>query len=134
MKIGERIKDIRTTQNMKLKDVAAESGLSISYISDIENGRSIPTLSTLASIASVFNMLASDMLQGVSIDDSIYKIGLRPIPDERQQIHEIMNRLGVPMGTLTERFTLLLNNSIVFRFDIPIYEQLANIPTCFDDD
>lgn len=49
--IPETIKTIRTAQGLKLRDVAALTGLSVSYLSDIETGRTVPTLETLCKIA-----------------------------------------------------------------------------------
>jgi len=44
-----------------LRELAELSGISLSYLSDIEHGRSIPTLSTLNQIANAygFNLVVS---------------------------------------------------------------------------
>lgn len=41
------IRALRQSNNMRLKDLAEKSGLSVSYISDIEVGRTLPSLETL---------------------------------------------------------------------------------------
>ncbi|MBP1618473.1 MAG: Cupin 2 conserved barrel domain protein [Bacteroidetes bacterium] len=51
--IGKRIKELRLSKNMKLVDVAINSGISKGLLSRVENGRTIPSLSVL------FNIIAS---------------------------------------------------------------------------
>jgi transcriptional regulator with XRE-family HTH domain len=55
--IGPKIKDIRLRKGLKLKDVAKETGLSISLISQVENNNTSPSLSTLIKLA---NYLGTD--------------------------------------------------------------------------
>lgn len=45
--IPTTIKTLRTGNDLTLSALADKSGLSLSYISDIENGRTIPTIETL---------------------------------------------------------------------------------------
>lgn len=45
---------LRTTQRMKLREVADKTGLSISFISDIEHGRVQPLLKTLSVLAAAY--------------------------------------------------------------------------------
>lgn len=47
MDIGEKLKKVRKIRKYRLKDLAEKTNLSISYLSDIENGRSTPPLQTL---------------------------------------------------------------------------------------
>lgn len=49
--VGELIKDARTNQNMTLKDVSAETGLSIGYLSQLERGKTSVAHDTLKKIA-----------------------------------------------------------------------------------
>lgn len=63
MNIGEKLKKARQEKNMKLRDVADATNLSISYISDIENGNSTPPVDTLTSLCraldlSIYSVLA----------------------------------------------------------------------------
>lgn len=55
--IGGLIKDLRTQKGLVLKDVAALSGLSVSYLSDIERGSTLPSLMTLDRLAKAFDTL-----------------------------------------------------------------------------
>ena len=67
MRLGEKIRMIRKLKKWKLKKVASETGLSISYLSDLERGRCRPSLKTLYKIASAYNMNAYGLL--INIDE-----------------------------------------------------------------
>lgn len=65
MRIGEYIKALRQQRGWTLRDLGTEAGeLSIGFISDIERGRSDPSLTTLERIAKAFNLGAGDLLVG----------------------------------------------------------------------
>jgi transcriptional regulator with XRE-family HTH domain len=49
--VGERLRLARFRQNMTLKDVAMRSGMSATHISEIERGRTSPTIGALQRIA-----------------------------------------------------------------------------------
>jgi len=53
--IGERIRFLRLQRSMGLAELARQTGLSASFLSQLETGRVIPTLRNLARIALVFN-------------------------------------------------------------------------------
>ncbi len=52
--IGERIKRLRLKKSMGLVELGRHTGLSASFLSQLETGRVVPTLRTLARIAMVF--------------------------------------------------------------------------------
>ncbi len=54
-KIGERIKRLRLKKSMGLVEMGKHTGLSASFLSQLETGRVVPTLRNLARIAMVFN-------------------------------------------------------------------------------
>lgn len=54
-KIGERIKHLRLKKSMGLVDLGRHTGLSASFLSQLETGRVVPTLRNLARIAMVFS-------------------------------------------------------------------------------
>ena len=53
--IGERIKYLRQRKGMGLVELGRHTGLSASFLSQLETGRVVPTLSNLARIALVFS-------------------------------------------------------------------------------
>lgn len=62
--IGAKIKDVRTQQGLTLKDVAERADLSVSYISDIERGRT--SLSALESLMVIATALNTDVISILS--------------------------------------------------------------------
>jgi transcriptional regulator with XRE-family HTH domain len=54
-KIGERIKRLRLRKSMGLVELGEKTGLSASFLSQLETGRVVPTIRNLARIAMVFS-------------------------------------------------------------------------------
>jgi len=54
-RIGERIKRLRLKKSMGLVELGRQTGLSASFLSQLETGRVVPTLRNLARIAMVFS-------------------------------------------------------------------------------
>lgn len=53
-RIGERIRKLRLSRNMGLVELGRHTGLSASFLSQLETGRVVPTIRNLARIAMVF--------------------------------------------------------------------------------
>lgn len=49
--VGERLKTLRTMQRLSVRDLAEKTGINISNISRIENGKISPTLDVLDKLA-----------------------------------------------------------------------------------
>lgn len=47
---------MRQSHNWTLREVAGKTGLSISYLSDLERGRTLPSIETLEKLAAVYGM------------------------------------------------------------------------------
>src|SRR5262245_47233741 len=63
MTIGEYIRTLRQHQGWSLRDLSARAGdLSISFLSDLERGRSDPSLTTLQLLSKAFDLGAGDLL------------------------------------------------------------------------
>ena len=54
--LGERLRIFRERRGLTLQEVASRSGLSRSYISEIENGKKQPSLKTLEALAGALNV------------------------------------------------------------------------------
>lgn len=65
MQLGDRIRELRKDKGEKLKDTAQGTQLSVSYLSDIERGRTNPSLQTLEAIAEHFGITVTDLLYSV---------------------------------------------------------------------
>jgi transcriptional regulator with XRE-family HTH domain len=55
-RIGERIRRLRLKRSMGLVELGRQTGLSASFLSQLETGRVVPTLRNLARIAMVFGL------------------------------------------------------------------------------
>lgn len=62
MKIGERIKDIRTAKNLSQKEVALLLEMDQSQYSKIENGKTDPYFSTIEKISNALGVNLNDLL------------------------------------------------------------------------
>ena len=63
VKLGRNLKRIRTDKNMSQGDIARALGVDRGYISNIENGKRNPTLSTIAKIADALKVSVDKMLK-----------------------------------------------------------------------
>jgi len=62
-KLGENLRKLRLEKNMSQGDLATALGVDRAYISNIENGRMNPTLSTLEKIAGALGISSSKLLK-----------------------------------------------------------------------
>jgi transcriptional regulator with XRE-family HTH domain len=68
MKIGVRIRMSRHNRNLTLSDLSDMTGISVSFLSDIERGISYPSLATCQKIARAFGVTLSGLFLFVRID------------------------------------------------------------------
>lgn len=61
--IYERIRQLRTQQNMTLKELSDKTGLSISFLSQVERGNSSLAITSLQKIAEVLNVSMSSFFE-----------------------------------------------------------------------
>ena len=62
--IGRRIHEIRKERDLSQMDLADKTGLSVSYVSMIENGRRKVSLDTLICIANILGVTVDELLNG----------------------------------------------------------------------
>ncbi|WP_432664273.1 helix-turn-helix transcriptional regulator [Wukongibacter baidiensis] len=60
--VGKRIKELRKQKKLSLKDLSERIDMSISFLSDIENGKSNPSLIRLREIAKGLDTTVSNLL------------------------------------------------------------------------
>lgn len=65
--IGGRVRAMRRNREWTLQEVANKSGLSVSYLSDIERGRTNPSMATAAKLAEVFGMELAELFEGAEL-------------------------------------------------------------------
>ncbi|SHJ92886.1 helix-turn-helix domain-containing protein [Paramaledivibacter caminithermalis] len=88
--VGKRIKELRKERGLSLKDLSKRIDISISFLSDIENERSNPSLDRLKDIAKGLDTTVSYLLgesDNIVFDDNIYKVLSNPY------MQEIINEL-----------------------------------------
>lgn len=66
--IGDQLRELRKQHRWTLSDLSLKTGLSISYLSDIEKGRSMGSVKALETISEAFNMTLYHFLGYVSED------------------------------------------------------------------
>lgn len=59
---GQRLKILRKYKKMSQDDVSLSTGINRSYLSDIENGKSSPTLDTVEKLAIALNVAPYEFL------------------------------------------------------------------------
>jgi transcriptional regulator with XRE-family HTH domain len=87
-RIGERIKHLRLKKSMGLVELGRHTGLSASFLSQLETGRVIPTLRNLARIAMVFSKDLSYFFE--------------PEPQTLLRIHRGKDRVRLPQSGVPE--------------------------------
>lgn len=83
-RIGERIKHLRLKKTMGLVELGKHTGLSASFLSQLETGRVVPTLRNLARIAMVFSKDLSYFFE--------------PEPQKLLRIHRSKDRTRLPQS------------------------------------
>ena len=98
--LGQRIKRLRLKRSMGLVELGRQTGLSASFLSQLETGRVVPTLRNLARIALVFSKDLSYFFE--SAEQSIFRVQRR------------RDRVRLPMGSspdpdyIAESFGILI--------------------------
>jgi transcriptional regulator with XRE-family HTH domain len=67
--IGKRIKKVREEQHLTLKNVEAKAGISATHISEIERGKTSPTIGALIRIAEALNRDPAYFIEDTELDD-----------------------------------------------------------------
>jgi transcriptional regulator with XRE-family HTH domain len=62
-KLGNNLKRIREAKKMSQGDVMCGMGCSRSYVSNIENGKTNPTLETISKLAKVLDVSTTELLK-----------------------------------------------------------------------
>ncbi len=62
-RLGNNLKRIRETKNMSQGDVMRSMGCSRSYVSNIENGKTNPTLETISKLAKALGVSTTELLK-----------------------------------------------------------------------
>lgn len=66
MKIGERIRNLREAKNLKVTELAKKAYISQPYLSDIEKGRTMPSIDKLKTICDALEISLSEFFGELS--------------------------------------------------------------------
>ncbi len=114
--LGLKLRSYRLERNLNLKDLCERTGLSISYLSEIETGRKYPKLEKLLQLASGLGVSYEDLVS-LRTDDRLGPIGdllsssfFREFPldlfgIEPEAVIQLMTEAPIEAGALLRAFT-----------------------------
>lgn len=62
MELGRRVKQLRLQKGMTLKEIEAKVGVSATHVSEVERGKTSPTVGALSKIAAALEVNASYLI------------------------------------------------------------------------
>ena len=89
MNIGETIRSFRLQRGMSQGDIEKRTGLLRCYLSRVENGHTIPSLETLAKIASAMDLALSQFFAGNTSENGAARSGPQLSDDELRFLSQI---------------------------------------------
>lgn len=98
--IGRQLQDKRKAKDMTQEVLAEKVGITVVYLSKVENGRVRPTLELLDALCDVLGMTLSSLLTGVQVQEDSYANErvvalLRSCsPDVKEAALDILERLA----------------------------------------
>lgn len=84
MNVGTRMKDFRMKNDKTLVVVSQKTGLSVSFLSDMETGRTSPSLETLQRLCNFWGITLSKFFEGVTVEVGLTKSQMAEIMQEYQ--------------------------------------------------
>ncbi|WP_162305809.1 helix-turn-helix domain-containing protein [Oleisolibacter albus] len=76
------IRDIRTGKGLAREELAFRAGMSVPYLSNIERGRSSPSLSLMADLARALEVPLVELVKDILLDDAVTKATDRKRPKD----------------------------------------------------
>ncbi len=98
--IGRTVRRLRLERDFTLQALADESGISKSYLGDIEKGRKNPTTDVLESIARALAVPSRQLLYQAALDEGAAAGGQLVLEEDRdeemevREIQQLSRRLG----------------------------------------
>lgn len=97
MTIGQRIKNRRKEMNLTLKDLNNLTNISVGNLSEIENGKYLPSVLALIQLSNTLNCSTDWLLKGSNNSDHTY------IQDEIPVYSDVNNEMLNMYSSLDER-------------------------------
>ena len=90
MNFGEKVKQLRAERNLTQPQLAQAIGIEQSYLSKLENDKSVPSADIFQSILRAFGVDVATFLEGV--DDKIVHRDLKQVPEVANHLNSQVNR------------------------------------------
>ena len=97
MKLSAKLRELRTKNNLTLKELSTKSGISVSFISDIENERRNPSIETLKILADALGVSADEFLKDNSStkpENTKPELNKKDLKDISKDVASIMKKLN----------------------------------------
>lgn len=119
---GEYLRKLREAQKLSLREMAAKTGVSVSYITQIENGkRKAPGPEVLKKLAPAYNVPVRDLLKAAGYMDDIKE--LKSILSDEEEVERAFNYvIGDPRYQSGTRVTGPITTEVK-RFVVEMYEK-----------
>jgi transcriptional regulator with XRE-family HTH domain len=132
MNIGEKIKQLRTDKNLTQPQLAEVIGIEQSYLSKLENDKSVPSADIFQAILKALAIDVGSFLEG--IDETIIHRQLRQIPEVANylnagvayKIHNIKKWLFTSAAACVIGLTLIVAGYKTLIFPSVVYEYRSN--------
>jgi transcriptional regulator with XRE-family HTH domain len=86
---GEKVKQLRAERNLTQPQLAQAIGIEQSYLSKLENDKSVPSADTFQAILRALDVDVATFLQGV--DDKVVHRDLKQIPDVANHVNAVVS-------------------------------------------
>ncbi|AII57385.1 helix-turn-helix domain-containing protein [Dehalococcoides mccartyi] len=119
---GEYLRKLREAQKLSLREMAAKTGVSVSYITQIENGkRKAPGPEVLKKLAPAYNVPVRDLLKAAGYLDDIKEV--KSILSDEEEVERAFNYvIGDPRYQSGTRVTGPITTEVK-RFVVEMYEK-----------
>jgi transcriptional regulator with XRE-family HTH domain len=91
--IAARLKEKRKERGLTLVRVSELTGLSVSFLSDIEVGRSSPSLSTLAKLTECYQTTIAELCIEAEMQQYVTQVRIRMLEKARDEICAELERI-----------------------------------------
>ena len=109
--IGEKLKKLRTDQGLSLEDLAKKTALTRSFLSQVENNKTSPSISSLIRIALALGITVGDLFREEENADN-------PILHKKDRISFSIERNKVTVDLLTHRRSNRKFEPMFMRFGV----------------